>query len=183
MNLEAKASPQRTWGVIKDNYAHLGETYKVNLGWTFQLLERAGKVITWRSAIASNIHQEGWFWDSWLLGISKGNDIRWIALTSVETGIVGLKLAGMKPSWEMREWVWEIPILTPGFSTEEEEIQRIMEKWYVLGCGTVKWILWKEKIIAARNNQIDNLIIKGFCLMQVEKLYWPIKALKYFSTD
>lgn len=58
-----------------------------------------------------------------------------------------------------------------------------MEKWYVLGCGTVKWILWKEKIIAARNNQIDNLIIKGFCLMQVEKLYWPIKALKYFSID
>lgn len=52
-----------------------------------------------------------------------------------------------------------------------------------MGCETAKGILWKGKIIAARNNQIDNLIIKRFFLMQVEKLYWPVKALKYFSID
>lgn len=35
VDLEAKASPKRMWGGVKDIYAHLGETYKVNLGWAF----------------------------------------------------------------------------------------------------------------------------------------------------
>lgn len=82
---------------------------------------------------------------------------------------------------EGESWGNIYEILTLGFSTEVKQIQCIMEKWCVLGCGTVKWVLWKGKIIAARNNQIENLIIKRFCLMQVEKLCWPAKALKYFS--
>lgn len=82
---------------------------------------------------------------------------------------------------EGESWGDIYEILTPGFSTEKKQIQCIMEKWCMLGFGTVKCFLWKEKIIAASNNQIDDLIIKRFCLMQVAKLYWPVKALKYIS--
>lgn len=63
---------------------------------------------------------------------------------------------------ERESWGDICEILSPGFSTEEKQILCIMEKWCVLGCGTVKWIMWKGKIIAARYYQTDNLIIKRF---------------------
>lgn len=44
----------------------------------------------------------------------------------------------------------------------------------------VGWILWKGKVIAASSNQIGDLIISRFCLMQVEKSYWPVKSIEAF---